>query len=114
PVEAQRLAPGDRRGGEVAELPVLRAVDRAADDGHALLDRDHCGAGLHRPGDARALPSALDEEAEHVALSHDLAHPPHRVAIRLAAPDGDRAEDADELAEPRDLVRLGLRHEIRA
>ena len=46
-VEAHRLAPRDRRRGEVAELPVLRAVDRAAHDRHALLQRDHRRARLH-------------------------------------------------------------------
>src|SRR5205085_1102209 len=60
-VEAHRLAPRDRCRREVAELPVLRAVDRPAHDGHVLLDRDHRCTRLHRPGNARSLPRALDE-----------------------------------------------------
>ena len=85
-VEAHRLAPRDRRRGEVAELPVLRAVDRTAHDRHALLQRDHRRARLHLARNAAQLPRPLDEDAEHAAVTHDLAHAAHGFAIRLAAP----------------------------
>src|SRR5690349_1379335 len=96
---------------EVPELPRLRAVNRAADDRHLLLHRDHRRARLHDSGHARALPRPLDEDAEAAALADDLAHPPHRLTIRLAAADRERVELADELAEPGDPVRLRLRDE---
>src|SRR5439155_15553102 len=44
----ERLAEGDRDRVEVTEAPVLRAVNRAADDGRAFLDGDHGGAGQER------------------------------------------------------------------
>ena len=94
-----RLAPGDRARVEVAELPVLRAVDRAADDRHVLLHRDHRGAGLHLARHARPLARPLDEDAERAAVAHDLAHLANRFAVGLAAADCERPELADELAE---------------
>ena len=94
PVEAQRLAPGDRDRMPVAGLPLVRAVDRGRDDRDVLLERDHRRAGLHLPRNAVQLPRPLDEEAERVSLANRLAHLPHRLAVRLAAADRDRPEAA--------------------
>src|SRR5581483_3887509 len=74
PLEAHRLAPGDRRRREVAELPLERAVDRAAEERYVLLQSDHRRARLHRSRLARALPRPLREHAEHSPLAHHLAH----------------------------------------
>ena len=43
--DVERLAKRDRDRVEVSEPPVLRAVDRAADDRGALLHGDHGGTG---------------------------------------------------------------------
>jgi hypothetical protein len=88
-------------------------VDRAADDGHLLADGNERRAGLHRAGHPGTLACSLDEHAEAAPVPHDLAHPPHRLAVRLTAPDGKRPELADELAEAGHAVRLGLRDEVR-
>ena len=111
-VEAHRLAPDDRDRREVADLPLLRAVDRAADDGHVLLQRDHRRARLDVPGNADfcRVPSTKTPSTSPVV--DDLAHSPHGVAIGLAAAHRDRPEGADELAEPRHAVRLDLREEV--
>jgi len=84
-------------------------VDRAADDRHVLLHGDHRGARLHDAGHTGALARPFDEDAEAAAVAHDLAHVPHRLPIRLAAADRERAELTDELPEPRDAMHLGLR-----
>src|SRR6185312_14442677 len=76
PLEAHWLAPGDRDRREVAGLPVLRAVDRGADHRHVLLQRDHRSTRLDVPGNAAVLTGSLDEDAERVAVTHDLPHPP--------------------------------------
>src|SRR5690349_1693397 len=55
-VEAQRLAPRDGHRREVAELPLERAVDRAADEWNVLLQRDHRGPRLRRARHTGALP----------------------------------------------------------
>ena len=47
--EAHRLAVRDRDRLEVAEPPLVRPVDRGADDRHVLLERGHRRARLHRP-----------------------------------------------------------------
>src|SRR4051794_4114738 len=112
-LEAHRLSPDDRRRVEIRELPFERAGDRAADNGHVLLERNHRSAGLHLPENAGLLPRPLDEHAEHTALTHDLAHTAHCVTVGLAAANRERAERADELAEARDAVRLDLRDVVR-
>src|SRR5262249_46013759 len=76
------------------------------------LHRDHRRTRLHVTGDAGLLPRAFDEDAERVAVVHDLAHPPHRVAIGLAATHRDRPERADELAEPGHTVSLDLGEKV--
>src|SRR3954452_7119958 len=72
-VEAHRLAErhGDRR--EVADLPRLRAVDRSDDDRDILLQRRHRRARLHGSWNAGRLARSLREDAEHIAVAHDLA-----------------------------------------
>src|SRR3954453_6466128 len=84
-LEAHRLPPDDRRRVEIRELPFERAGDRAADDGHVLLQRDHRRAGLHLSWDAALLPRPFDEHPQHTTLSHDLAHTADRLTIGLAA-----------------------------
>src|SRR3972149_594385 len=66
-VEAHWLAERDRDRMEVAGAPGLGAVDGAADDRRALLQRDHRGARLHLARDAGALARPLGEEAERGA-----------------------------------------------
>src|SRR5262249_48782010 len=39
-------------------------------------------------------------------------HHPYRLPIRLTAPDGERAERADQLPEPGNAVRFDLRHVV--
>jgi hypothetical protein len=97
---------------EVADLPVLRSVDRGRHDRDVLLEGDHRCAGLRLAGDSASLPRALDEEPERVAVAHDLAHDSHRLAIGFASSHGEGSERADQLAEPWDAVGLDLRHVI--
>ena len=47
-----------------------------------------------------------------MAVADGLAHQPHRLAVGLAAADGDRPEAADQLPEARDAVRLDLGQEV--
>src|SRR5215208_3556986 len=108
-VEAHRVAPGDRDGVEVAGPPVLRPVDRTADDGDIVLERDHPRARLDLPGDAGSLARPLHEEAERVPVADDLPHQAHGLAVGLAASHSEGPERADQLTQPRDAVRLGLR-----
>ena len=97
---------------EVAGLPLVAAVDRGRNHRDVLLDRDHRGARLHRPGNACQLARALDEETERATLPNDLAHPPDRFAVGLATADRDRAEAPDQLSETGDPMRLDLRDEM--
>src|SRR5688500_13704943 len=105
--EVERLAERDRDGMEVAEAPVLRAVDRGAHDRHAFLDGDQ---GRTRTYRARLtlLARPFGEHAQRVAATHDVAHHPDRLTIGLAAPHRDRAEDADERPDEPVVVRLLL------
>src|SRR5262249_9543242 len=111
-LKAQRLPEGDRARGEVAELPVLRAVDGDPDRRAVLRERDHRGARLRRAGPAGFLPRALDEEPNDVALARSLSHLADRDAVRLAAPDEDRAVPMQEPADRCELRHLGLGHEL--
>ena len=91
----------------------VRAVDR----GRERPGRCSCTATIAAPGctcarDARALARSLDEEAERVPVADDLAHSPHGLAVGLAAPDGDRPEAPDQLAEPGHAMRLDLGEEV--
>src|SRR5438067_10018352 len=105
PAEVERLAEGDRNRMEVAELPVLRPVNRTADDRYLLLDGDHRGTAAHGPG-LTLLTRPLREHAERVTSPHDLAHDPNRLAVRLAAAHRRRPEEADE--RPDDWIVVGL------
>src|SRR5687768_16154890 len=93
--EVDRLPERDRDGMEVAEAPVLRAVDRAAYDRHAFLNGDQRRTRTYRPR-FTLLPRPFGEHAQRVPPPHDVAHHPDRLTIGLAAPYRDRAEDADE------------------
>src|SRR4029079_13323311 len=73
---------------------------------------DHRRTRLRDARNTGALARPLDEEAEHVAVAHRVALLPHRLAVRLAAADRDRAEDADELPERGHAVRLDLGDEV--
>ena len=97
---------------EVPGLPLVRAVDRGGNDRNLLLHGDHPCTWLNRAWNSRPLSRALDEETERIAVAHDLTHPPHRFAIGLSAPNRDRPEAADQLAEPRDPMRLDLGEEV--
>ena len=68
PVEAHRLAPRDRDRREVADLPGLRAVDRARRrPARPPAAPTIAAPGCTSPGHAAALPRPLDEDAERVA-----------------------------------------------
>ena len=90
----------------------LRPVDRDGDHGRALLQRDHRRPRLHDARDARTLARSLGEEAERVPVGDDLPHHPDRLAVGLAASDGEAAEGADQPPEPRGAMRLDLRHVV--
>src|SRR5262245_19967477 len=109
PLEAHRLAPGDRDRLEVAQLPELRPVDRRRHDRDVLLERDHRRPGHRLARQAVLLARPLDEEPERVAVTHDLAHRTDGLAVRLAAPNRAGAERADQLTEPDVPVDLALR-----
>src|SRR3954464_6171296 len=106
--QVDRLAECDRDGMEVAEPPVLRALDRAADDRHALLHGDHRRTGKHLAG-LTLLPRPLREHAERFAAPHDVAHDAHRLAIGLTTTHRRRPEEPDERPDDRVVVRLLLR-----
>src|SRR5262249_47360040 len=95
-LEAERLAPGDRDRMEVADLPCLRAVDRAGHNRDVLLQGDHRRAWHRLPRDAGPLPRPLDEEAERVAVVNETAHRSHGLTVRFTATDRRRAEGADQ------------------
>ena len=91
----------------------MGAVDRRADHGSVLVDRDHRRAGLDGARHAGSLARPLDEQPERMADAHDLAHRAHGVAIGLAAPDENASEArATQLSEPGHAVGLDLRHEV--
>ena len=90
----------------------MGAVDRRADHRNLLVDRDHRRAGLNRARHARPLTCPLDEQPERMAVTHDLAHRPHGLAIGLAPPDRECSEGAHELTEAGNPVGLDLRHEV--
>src|SRR6478752_3033024 len=106
--QVDRLAEGDRDRMEIPEPPVLRAVDRAAHDRHALLHGDHRRTGKHLAG-LTLLPRPFREHAQRVATPHDLAHDADRLAIGLTATHRRRPEEPDERADDRVVVRLLLR-----
>src|SRR3954452_21358153 len=106
--QVDRLTEGDRDRMEVAEAPVLRALDRAADDRHALLHSDHRRTGKHLAG-LTLLPRPLREHAQRIAAPHDVAHDADRLAIGLTTTHGRRPEEPDERADDRVVVRLLLR-----
>src|SRR4051812_552351 len=106
--QVDRLAEGDRDGMEVAEPPVLRALDRAAHDRHALLHSDHRRTGKHLAG-LTLLPRPLREHAQRIATPHDVAHDADRLAIGLATTHRRRPEESDERPDDRVVVRLLLR-----
>src|SRR6266542_360829 len=99
-VEVEWLAEGDRNRVEVPEPPVLRAVDRTANHGRALLDRDHRRAGLDLTG-FPLLTRAFWEHAQGVSPPNDLPHQTDRLTIRFASADGQGSEDPEEGAEER-------------
>src|SRR6185437_3003842 len=53
---------------------------------------------------------ALDEQAERLARGDDREGDLQRATIQLAAPDGERANGAEEKADHRRLEELGLPH----
>src|SRR3954447_18469919 len=106
--QVDRLTEGDRHRMEVAEAPVLRALDRAADDWHSLLHSDHRRTGKHLAG-LTLLPRPLREHAQRIAAPDDVAHDADRLAIGLATTHGRRPEEPDERADDRVVVRLLLR-----
>src|SRR3954453_23667069 len=109
--QVDRLAEGDRDGMEVAEPPVLRALDRAAHDRHALLHSDHRRTGKHLAG-LTLLPRPLREHPQRIAAPDDVAHDADRLAIGLATTHRRRPEEPDERADDRVVVRLLLRDVI--
>src|SRR3954453_8036659 len=106
--QADRLPEGDRDRMEIAEPPVLRAVDRAAHDGRALLHGDHRRARKHLAG-LTLLPRPLREHAQRIATPHDVAHDADRLAVGLTTTHRRRPEEPDERADDRVVVRLLLR-----
>src|SRR3954468_15449315 len=109
--QVDRLAEGDRDGMEVADPPVLRALDRAADDRHTLLHSDHRRAGKHLAG-LTLLPRPFGEHAQRIATPHDVAHDADRLAIGFATTHRRRPEESDERPDDRVVVRLLLRHVV--
>src|SRR3954453_21971874 len=106
--QVDRLAEGDRDGMEVAEPPVLRALDRAADDRHALLHSDHRRTGKHLAG-LTLLTRPLREHAERFAAPHAVAPYAHPPAIRHTTTRRSGPEEPDERPDDRVVVRLLLR-----
>src|SRR3954464_2331075 len=106
--QADRLAEGDRDRMEVAEPPVLRAVDGAAPDRRALLQGDHRRARKHLPGLA-LLARPFREHAQRIAAPHDVAHDADRCSTGLTTTHRRRPEEPDERADDRVVVRLLLR-----
>src|SRR3954452_25391508 len=106
--QVDRLTEGDRDRMEVAEAPVLRALDRAADDRHALLHGNHRRTGKHLAG-LTLLPRPLREHAQRIATPDDIAHDADRLAVGLTTAHRRRPEEPDERTDDRVVVRLLLR-----
>src|SRR5436190_3278647 len=101
--QVDRLAEGDQDRMEVAEPPVLRALDRAAHDRHALLHSDHRRTRKHLAG-LTLLPRPFREHAQRLAPPHDIAHDADRLAIGLTTTHRRGPEEPDERAGNRIVV----------
>ena len=85
-------------------VPWIAAASTGTSSWSATIAAPGCAVA----GNAAALPRPLDEEPERVRPRARPRASGGRLAVGLAAPHRERAEGADQLAEPGDAVRLDL------
>ena len=90
----------------------LGPEDRDRHDRGARLEHEPADTALRLAERARAHAGALGEDADDTAALQDHPRGLHRLLVRLAAPDGERAERQQEPGLPALVEQLDLRDEV--